>query len=169
LGRRLTAEEARAARRTRLCLTDPGYGTVYPRARLPRSVGHRLRTYLDALTPLRLAHLAQHGRVVPHARLVGEAFGQLLERLDPAALPHHGGDATTVVITIPAAQLVRDLGVATLADGTPVSAGEARRLACAAGLLAAALGTDSHHHLAHQPAYHHTRLPTGDIRFHRRT
>lgn len=73
------------------------------------------------------------------------ALNSLLESLDPKRLPLHGGDATTVVVTIDFETLKNDLGTATLAtarDGwhDRISAGEARRLACNAGILPAVLG-----------------------------
>ncbi|MEX0426009.1 DUF222 domain-containing protein [Nocardioides sp. DS6] len=140
LGRRLQAEEDRAHRRTWLTLTDPGDGTVHLKGRIPKVAGARLRTYLEAFTQPRLAALEDRGQRVPYDRLLGQAFCQLLERYDPDQLPRHGGDATTLVITMPHDQLTRELGVATLPDGTPVTAAAARRLACAAGLLPAVLG-----------------------------
>ena len=69
----------------------------------------------------------------------GQAFCALLEAVDPDRLPRHGGTATTVVVTIPVADLLAGLGVGVLGDGTRISAGEARRLACTAGLLPAIL------------------------------
>jgi len=70
-------------------------------------------------------------------------------------LPLHGGDATTLVVTIDLASLRHDLGVAELlgphlpgppdieGHGQTMTAAEARRLACAAGILPAVLGGDS--------------------------
>ena len=56
------------------------------------------------------------------------------EAVDPQRLPLHGGDATTVLVTVQLDQLLADLGVATIAD-EPISAGQARRLACTAGII----------------------------------
>ena len=89
------------------------------------------------------------GGWLAHATKLGHALCTLLEGLDPAALPHHGGAATTVVVTVNHRDLTDDLGVALLVDGdndgagTPISAAEARRLACNAGVLPAVLGTAS--------------------------
>ena len=71
---------------------------------------------------------------------MGQAFCTLLEHLDPAKLPDHGGDATTIMVTIPLESLTAALGTATLEDGTPISASEARRLACTAQIAPAVLG-----------------------------
>jgi hypothetical protein len=54
-------------------------------------------------------------------------------------LPLHGGSATTVVVTVPLADLRAGLGIGTLGDGTRVSAGEVRRLACTGGIIPAVL------------------------------
>jgi hypothetical protein len=137
------------------------------------------------------------------------------------------------VVTIDQTKLTADLAEAGLTTGTPITAGEARRLACGAGILPAVLGGRSqpldlgrtrrlfsaaqrkalairdrqcraegcdvpaawteahhlepwstggktdldqgvllcsfHHHRAHDPRYHLTRMPNGDLRYHRRT
>ena len=73
----------------------------------------------------------------------GQAFCALLEAFDPDRLPLHGGTATTVVVTIPYDGLATDTGVGVLGDGTRISASEARRLACGAGIIPAVLGGQS--------------------------
>jgi len=83
------------------------------------------------------------GQRIPAERRRGHAFCALLEALDPDALPIHGGNATTLVVTIDWTHLHTGTGGATLADGTRISAGEARRLACTAGIIPAVLGADS--------------------------
>jgi hypothetical protein len=79
---------------------------------------------------------------MPYPRRLGHAFCALLEHLDPAALPHHGGDATTVMVTMTLDQLRAELATAGVldADGTVLSAGELRRLACTAQVVPAVLG-----------------------------
>ncbi|MQW77760.1 DUF222 domain-containing protein [Nocardioides sp. dk4132] len=125
-----------------------GDGTALVRARVPESVALRLTTMLESFTNLRresgeAVAADGDGRRVPYERRLGEAFCSLMEALDPARLPLHGGDATTLVITMDLATLTAGLGTASLADGTRISAGEARRLACTAGLVPAVLGTRS--------------------------
>ena len=51
--------------------------------------------------------------------------------------------SATVVVTIPLTTLQGGLAAATLDEGTPLSPGEARRIACDAGLIPAVLGTAS--------------------------
>ena len=73
-------------------------------------------------------------------RVMGEAFCRLIETLDPNRLPHSGGLNATVVVTIPLATLEGGLAAATMDTGTRLSPGEARRMACDAGLIPAVLG-----------------------------
>jgi hypothetical protein len=79
----------------------------------------------------------------PYDARLGRAFCSLLEQWDPNRLPIHGGAATTVMITIDLDQLRRDLGIALTDTGETITADEARRLACTAGIVPAVLGTDS--------------------------
>jgi hypothetical protein len=55
-------------------------------------------------------------------------------------LPDNGGDRPQVVVTVDLDTLRGQIGVATLEDGSPVSAQAARRIACDAGIIPAALG-----------------------------
>ena len=94
----------------------------------------------------------------PVARLsypkrMGQAFVQLLESLDPTRLPVHGGDATTLVVTVALDALKADLATADLLGaglvpgddptGDRITAAQARRLACTAKILPVVLGGDS--------------------------
>jgi hypothetical protein len=81
----------------------------------------------------------------PFSQRLGTAFGSFLESVDPQRLPLHGGDATTVLVTIDLDTLrgqLTDAGVAMVGD-QPISAAEARRLACMASLVPVVLGGDS--------------------------
>jgi len=153
--RRLECEERHAQEVTRLSLRPLGDGTTRITGRVPDAVGSRLRTYLEAFTSPRVAGpsgdstdigglLAPEDRM-PYPRRLGNAFCSLLEHLDPAKLPAHGGDATTVMVTITLEQLRAELATAGVldADGTVVSAGELRRLACTAQVVPAVLGGKS--------------------------
>ncbi len=68
---------------------------------------------------------------------------ELLEHLPADKLPSHGTGNATVVVTVDHHKLLAGVGEATLTTGTPVSVGQARRLACNAGVLPAVLGADS--------------------------
>ena len=145
----LEAAMRRAEATARLTLHDRGDGCVDLSARLPEATAARLKTYLGAFTSPR--HDDSHGRQaaslldpatgrrLPHDRVLGLAFCSLLEAVDPTRLPAHGGRATHVVVTIPLAGLQAGTGTGLLADGTPLTAGEVRRLACTAGIIPAVL------------------------------
>lgn len=140
----LQREEARAARRTTLFTRRYGDGTTQISARVPDAVASRLLTYLDAFaSPRGPAQPTELGEKVPHYARLGHAFAAFLEAVDPRRMPLHGGDATTVLVTIKLDDLRRDLGSATLGANERLSAGEVRRLACTARLVPAVLGTDS--------------------------
>ncbi len=79
------------------------------------------------------------GEPTPYDVRLGQAFCSLLEHLDPGRLPIHGGDATSVVVTIDIDALRTGLGLATTSTGEVITASEARRLACTAGILPAVL------------------------------
>ncbi|WP_275693215.1 DUF222 domain-containing protein [Nocardioides sp. TF02-7] len=88
------------------------------------------------------------GDRIPYPKKRALAFCALLERLDPDRLPEHGGDATTVLVTVTLEDLRSELGVAGLVEpdlehGPNLTAAEARRLACNAAIIPAVLGSDS--------------------------
>ena len=158
--RALEDEERRAAETTTLTLTPCGDGTTRFSGRLPDASAHRLATYLDAFaSPRRVSTGSTSGvgstsgsgltSVGDHPdgwgplhRRRGHAFCALLEHLDPRKLPAHGGDATTVMVTMTLDQLRTDLAAAGLisSDDHRITASEARRLACTAGIVPVVLG-----------------------------
>lgn len=167
------------------------------------------------------------------------AFCALLEHVPASGLPQHGGTATQVVVMIALDTLrgqlsEHGLGVAETSTGDLISAAEARRLACTAGIVPVVMGGRSeildlgrtqrlfsaaqhkalgirdrgcraegcelpaawceahhanqpwsqggrtdladgvllcsfHHHRAHDSRYDTRRLPSGDVRYTRRT
>lgn len=156
--RRLAALEAQAHRQTRLTLRRSGDGTTRLSGRIPDAAATRLATYLEAYTNPRKS---QHAPPVtdgdlldrlPYSRRLGEAFCQLLEALDPRRLPLHGGDATTVMVSISLGALREQLGAAEIIGGSTVpgedgdlliTAAEARRLACTAQIIPVVLDGNS--------------------------
>ncbi len=133
----LENEEARARRHLSLFSQRLGDGTTRITIRVPDSVAARLRTYLDAFTSPRRSPgdaVALTDRV-PSYRAKGQAFCDLLESLDPRRVPLHGGDATTVMVTIGLDQLRNNLGAAALGAEDRLSPGEVRRLACTANII----------------------------------
>ena len=153
----LEREEQRARIKTSIKVKQLGEGMARIIADIPVAAATRFVTYLDAYTSPRSTSVVEPAETMPRHRKLGHAFCALLEHLDPANLPDHGGDATTVMVTISLENLRRDLasagawskgGKTDLADGV---------LLCS-----------HHHHVAHDPRMTHDLTPTGAWRFHRR-
>ncbi|WP_457189156.1 DUF222 domain-containing protein [Nocardioides sp. P5_E3] len=156
---RLADLETHAEQHTRLTMRRLGDGTTRISGRVPDAAATRFATYLEAFTNPRVAgDRGAEPAGDPVARLaypkrMGQAFVQLLETLDPTRLPIHGGDATTLVVTIDFDALKADLATADLIGaglvpgddltGDQITAAQARRLACTAKILPAVLGGDS--------------------------
>ncbi len=148
--RRLEDADARAAAETRASLRRRGDGTSDFRARIGDLAAARLETYLDAFTNQRHpdqrdpdAHPTAPDDRCTHTQRLGRAFEAFLEACDPGRLPMHGGDATTLVVTVDWKDLQTDSGHATLPDGTEISPAQARRLACNAGWMPVVMGGPS--------------------------
>lgn len=153
--KRLAAEEVHALRSMSLTFReepDGLTGITEIIARVPTAAAARLRTYLEAFTAPR--HLAMTGSTadplgtyLPYKERLAYAFCSLLERIDPAQMPEHGGTATSVFVTISYEDLKKELAVglanAGLEGETAITAGNVRRLACTANLIPVVLGTDS--------------------------
>ena len=226
---------ARAERSTYLTTRRNGDGTTDLRVRLADTAADRLLTYVQAFTSPR--RTPSPGQIEsdrrPYDQKLGHAFVAFLESVDPKRMPLHGGDATTVIVTLDLETLRNGLGVGLIGD-EPITAGQVRRLACTAHILPAVLGGESeildlgrhrrlfspaqrkamairdrrcrtegceipaawceahhaadpwagggttdladglllcswHHHRAHDHRYDQRRLPSGDLRFTRRT
>ncbi|WP_406029589.1 HNH endonuclease [Nocardioides sp. NBC_00163] len=143
----LLAEEERAQQKTALRVWDNHDGTVGFEGVLPTSMGMRFKRLVEAWAQPRKQQLVGKGAPLPPwERLMGQGFARLLETVDPATLPRHGGDATTINVVISLEELRKDLGVATLGydetNGTTISAAEARRMACNATIIPWVLGSD---------------------------
>ena len=82
------------------------------------------------------------GKKLPHSTLLGHGLMELLEN-HLASLPSVNGSPFTLVVTIGVDALMSGLGVAVLDTGHRISAGEARRLACKAGIIPMVLGGSS--------------------------
>ncbi len=144
--RLLEREEVRASTRTSLTTRRRGDGTTDIRIRCADAVADRLLTYLHAFTNPRQPGMRAEEAVGtdrrPYDQRLGHAFGAFLEAVDPRRMPLHGGDATTLIVTIDIEALRSGLGTALVGD-TVVTAAEARRLACQASILPLVLGGES--------------------------
>ncbi len=146
LARQLEAEEAAAARATSLTMTSDGQGRTCGRFVVPDAVGVMLRTQLAALTnpsrPDPIPRVELDGGRRPAPVVMGDAFVAYIERYPVDRLPDSGGVAATVVVTMPLEILEGRLGAAqVLGSTTQLSPAASRRLACAAGVVPAVLGT----------------------------
>ncbi|CUR59676.1 putative HNH nuclease [metagenome] len=143
----LAEEEARADATADLEMNDDGNGRCHGRFTLPSHIGAMLKRHL-----LALANPARHpeadlrdetGAWKPLRRRLGEAFIEYVERYPVEATPTTAGVNATVVITMTLDQLLGEHVTALLDDGTRMSAGQARRLACEAGIIPVVLDGSS--------------------------
>jgi hypothetical protein len=161
---RLADLEAHAADKTRMTMRRQGDGTTRISASVSDAAATRFATYLEAFANPRLnpsrddsnqtsANAADPLTRLPYPKRLGEAFAQFLEAIDPQRLPIHGGDATTVIVTIPLTSLRAELGAGDLLGGglvpgddltgDRITAAQARRLACTAKIIPAVLDGQS--------------------------
>jgi hypothetical protein len=147
-GRTLEEEERRARRLAHVSLRDNGDGITDGRFRLPTLHAQLLKKALETLTSPRVlgeGRFDPHtGKKLEHATLLGHGLMDLLENhLNLGSLPTSHGSPFTLVVTIGLDSLTTGLGVATAETGARISAGEARRLACKAGIIPMVLDGDS--------------------------
>jgi hypothetical protein len=144
--RDLAALEADLAETAQVHLTRrDGSGVWDLRGRLDPQTGHALATALDALSKPRPS--GEHGR---DGRTAGQRRADALAALVDLAMSHQhmpsvDGARPTIIVTIPYATLRAPahqggLGGGSWPDGSLISAGTARRLACQARILPAVLG-----------------------------
>jgi hypothetical protein len=148
----LKKEEGKAENETWMRLTDNGDGTFSGRFTIPELHGHLLRNYLERLTSPRRLSRNKAGELVEDDTLpwgtqnlswtekLGAGFLELLEHLPSDG---HGPIGATLLVNIDLKNLLDGLASAKLDTGARISAGEARRLACGAGIVPAVLGGES--------------------------
>ncbi len=136
--------EVREARRTRyLSLTPDGQGSLWLRGKLPIVDGEALRAVVEAIAAHDTSGVDDEtGDRRPMDQRRADALVTIAGAyLADASAPSHGGDRPRVTVTLDYATLVDGVGSAYLIDsGQPITAGEARRLACDADILPVILG-----------------------------
>lgn len=158
LGRRLEAEERAAAAATSLAIRDNGDGSHTGRFTIGDLHAAMLAKALEGFTNPTHSLTGQPSdtgssdtgssgtgssgtgsttKRRPRPELFGQAFGELLERLDPSRLPTASGMNATVVVMVDLDTLLTGLGTTQLDTGQRISASLARRLACEAGVIPA--------------------------------
>jgi hypothetical protein len=141
----IRSEEQAAREKCSLTLHDNGDGTTTGHFTVPALAAAMLGKVIDAMTaPRRMREPGSDtgtDRSFDWRHRRGLAFAELLEHLPTDHL--HNRIAATVVVTIDHTVLAGAMKAAHLDTDQPLSAGEARRLACTAGILPAVLGTKS--------------------------
>ncbi len=146
--RRLESEEADALAAASFSMVDDGHGTCHGRFTIPSLHGAMLAKDLKA----RVARACREGRAErrdedrPPAltrHRMGRAFMDYIEARSAAPTPRTGGVSATVVVTMDLDTLLGGLAAASLDTGSRISAGEARRIACRAGIIPVVLGGPS--------------------------
>ncbi|WP_370250264.1 DUF222 domain-containing protein [Nocardioides sp.] len=140
----LERQEARAAARVRFSMVEHDDGTVEGWFRVPVLHGAMLRKMLTAIGAPKAKRAAEGaGSYDPTLRTParwGQAFCDLLERIQDSDLPDRAGCGATVVVTMTIENLTAQLDQAGLLDtGEKISATAARRLAATAGIIPAVL------------------------------
>jgi Domain of unknown function (DUF222) len=145
----LQAEETRAWAQASFTMTEDGTGRCHGRFTLPTAHGQALRKHLLAIAnprrhpdqpPMSSGRDEERGTL---AQRLGRALCEYVETYPTTALPAAGGVNATIVVTITLDHLITGLGSAALDTGGVITAGEARRLACEAGIIPAVLGGKS--------------------------
>ncbi|WP_367650380.1 DUF222 domain-containing protein [Nocardioides sp. zg-DK7169] len=141
---RLEREEAAARAAARLTMSDDGHGKTHGRFTIPTHHAAMLRAALLAIAAPKHQQAVNGagtmaGERRPGPERLGHAFCDYLERYPTDRLPEAGGVAATIVVTMPLESLLGGLRAAHLHTGETISATEARRLACEAGLVPAVL------------------------------
>ncbi len=141
---RLAAEERRARRRRRLRLTPDHHGAMTISGKLPLADGALLAAQLEALMPPLASY--QNNEELPDRQARTADALMLLAQIaaNSGHLPNQGMDRPHIVLTLDHDTLASGLGHITLPGHTGMlSAGDARRLACDAGILPVVLGGPS--------------------------
>jgi hypothetical protein len=140
----LRRKEEAARAKTSFSMWDNRDGTVTGRFTLPEAQGAMLKTALDALAAphqsIATVNAAtgerdEVGFGQSYPQRLGHAFATLVEHLPADRLPSNGGVSAVVTVNLDLDTLMGGLKAAGLSDGTRISAGEARRLACSAQLV----------------------------------
>ncbi|WP_134766499.1 HNH endonuclease signature motif containing protein [Nocardioides sp. 1609] len=144
----LEAEEARARKRTTFTLWDDGEGLAHGRFTMPSAQASVLRKALAAIAAPKHVRATGGAGTYDHERptpeRLGQAFCEYVERYPTDRLPTMGGTSATVVVTMTLETLRGGLAAAHLDTGAAVSPGQARRMACEAGIIPAVLDGQGH-------------------------
>jgi hypothetical protein len=154
--KRLEREEQHARETARFTMSPDGEGSMLGRFKIPVLAGQMLAQHLAAIAAPKHRRATQSPQNeeweapldplqprVSRPLKLGQAFAEYIRTRTGA--PKAGGMAATVVVTMTMTDLLgTSESPATVLDtGERITAGEARRLACEAGIIPAVLGTPS--------------------------
>ncbi|QIX27236.1 DUF222 domain-containing protein [Nocardioides sp. JQ2195] len=145
--KRLQKEEEEAAATARITIGNDGHGKVRGKFSIPEVHGELFRSFLMKFADPRRGDSGSDSgddddrprnfSITPEK--LGQAFMELIESFPADKLPSHAASTVAVTVTIDFDRLKQGLGTATLNNGHKISATEARRLACRAGMVPAVL------------------------------
>jgi hypothetical protein len=134
----LERQEALAEEACRFTITDDGHGLCHGRFTLPSPVGAMLKQSVLAMSA------PKHRRLSGTPKGLGHAFCEYVTRYPVDRLPQAGGVDATVVVTMTLDNLLgTSQAPALLNTGDPITAGQARKLACEAKIIPMVLGGKS--------------------------
>ena len=138
----LEKEEQAAEAAAMFRMHDDGHGRCHGKFTISSRHGAMLKKALLAkAAPKHKAavdgHAPEPGQ--PTAHRMGLAFQEYIETYPAEALPKAGGVNATVVVTMTLETLLGGLKAAQLDTGEKITASEARRMACSAGVIPAVL------------------------------
>ncbi|SDL65061.1 HNH endonuclease signature motif containing protein [Tessaracoccus oleiagri] len=142
---RLAREERLAKAGRGLRMTPDHHGSMRLTGQLPTADAALLQAQLDALMPPASSYMDEREVPSPEARRADALLRLAAIAAASGDVPAQGGDRPHVQITMPLSMLTDGLGAAGVFGfgGETVSAGEARRMACDAGLIPLVLGSAS--------------------------
>ncbi|WP_370289935.1 DUF222 domain-containing protein [Nocardioides sp.] len=140
----LERQEARAAQRVRFSMVEHDDGTMEGWFRVPVLHGAMLRKMLISIGAPKARRAAEgagsYDPTIKTPARWGQAFCDLIERIEDKDLPDRAGCGATVVVTMTIENLQGQLEQAGLLDtGEKISATAARRVAARAGIIPAVL------------------------------
>ncbi len=141
----LAKEEDAAAAATKLSMHNDGSGAVRGRFTIPALQAAMFKKLLLAFAAPKHQQSTEDPTPAeaPSAKKLGEAFCEMIESYPTDTAPRAGGVSATAVIHLDHDTLMGGLKAAHLDTGEPVSPGQARRMACEAGLVPVVLNGQS--------------------------
>lgn len=139
----LENREKDAWRRSEFTMVNDGDGTCSGRYRIPEAQADKLMAAIQAISAPRRDHLHQdtpaaesyYDKDLEYRHRLGMGFAELCDHLPTDKLPGKGGLGATLIVRLDLDTLIDGLKAATLSTGTRISAGQARMMACNAGII----------------------------------